>query len=240
MAREYLAKQAKRWSTRTTFEHLRRLDVNVFPHIGDRPIAAIRPRELIEVMERIGARGAHHLAHRVLQVCGQVFRYGVRTERCESDPSRDLKGALTPHKGEHMKAVRPEELPELLTKIDAYERDHAGDPQTRLAMQLMSLVFLRTGELIGKRDKSVTPPKITGAEWTEIDFDLAMWFVPGSRMKMKLPHIVPLSRQALAVLTELRVTTGDSHYLFPGRSGVTIMSENTITKALERMGTRAA
>lgn len=208
----------------------------MFPLIGNRPIAAIKPRELIDVINRIEQRKAHHLAHRVLQVCAQVFRYGVRTERCESDPSRDLKGALTPHKGRHMPAVRSEELPELLAKIDAYESDFSGNPKTRLAMRLMALTFLRTGEMIGKHDKAVTPPRIIGAEWSEIDFERGQWIVPGSRMKMGIEHIVPLSRQALAILQDLRTINGDSRYIFAGRTDVTIMSENTIIKALDRMG----
>src|SRR5207247_10408026 len=117
----------------------------------------------------------------VLQVAGQVFRYGIATGRCERDLSADLRGALTPHKARNQQAVKPEEFPALLRAIDGY--DKLGERQTALALRLLALTFVRTGELIG-------------ATWDEIDLEDATWTVPAKRMKMKAAHVVPLSRQA--------------------------------------------
>lgn len=151
-------------------------------------------------MRKIEARGAHDLAHRVLQVASQVFRYAVATGRCERDPAPDLRGALTPHKGKHQAAVPLEEFPALLRAIDSY--GDLGDMMTGYALRLLMLTFVRTGELIG-------------AEWSEIDEAGATWIVPAEQMKMKTEHVVPLSRQALETLREVRAIGGGSRYVFP-------------------------
>ena len=135
-----------------------------------RPIAEITAPVLLAAVRKIEHRGAHDLAHRVLQVASQIFRYGVATGRCERDPAPDLRGALTPHKARNQAAVTPEELPALLRAIDGY--GDLGDKMTAYALQLMALTFVRTGELIG-------------ATWDEIDLDGATWIVPAERMKMK-------------------------------------------------------
>jgi integrase len=166
-------------------------------------------------------RGAYDLAHRVLQVCGQVFRYGVATGRCKRDPSPDLRGALTPHKKKNQAAVQPEELPELLRAIASY--DETGNIQTRLALQLLALTFVRTSELIG-------------AVWTEFDFDKAIWLIPAERMKMRTAHVVPLSGQSLNILLELKQIAGDSKYILPGRNPRKPVSNNTMLFALYRLG----
>ena len=169
VALEWYAKRSRTWVKHHAEDVKRRLEVNTFPHIGARPIAEIEPPELLATIREIELRGAYDLAHRVLGVCGQVFRYGVATGRCKSDPTRDLKGALTPHKQKNQNAIRPEQLPELLRAIASY--DSIGDKQTRLALQLLAQTFVRTNELIG-------------AEWSEFDLENSIWAIPASRMKM--------------------------------------------------------
>jgi len=176
---------------------------------------------LLAAVRKIEHRGAYDLAHRVLQVSGQVFRYGVATGRCERDPAPDLRGALTPHKGKHQAAVTPNELPALLRAVDGY--GDVGDRLTGHALRLLALTFVRTNELIG-------------AEWREIDLDSAVWVIPATRMKMKTEHVVPLSRQAVEILHEIRAIGGGSRYVLPGRNPDKPMSNNTMLFALYRLG----
>ncbi len=164
------------------------------------------------------------MAHRVLGVASQVFHYGVASGRCVRDPAPDLRGALTPHKPRKQHAIKPDELPALLKAIDGY--DAIGDKQTALALRLLGLTFVRTSELIG-------------AEWSEfrdLDGDAPTWEVPVERMKMKQAHIVPVSRQAVAILTELRAIGGGSRYVLPGRNPDEPISNNTLLFALYRLG----
>lgn len=221
VAREWYGKQAHTWVETHAADVLRRLERNLFPELGRRPIIDIEPPELLAAVGKIEKRGAYDLAHRVLQVAGQVFRYGVATGRCKRDPTGDLRGALTPHKPKHQAAVRPEELPDLLRAIAGYET--IGDRLTRLALELLCLTFTRTNELIG-------------AEWKEFDLDAGFWVVPAERMKMKTEHIVPLSDQAMAVLEELKTIGGDSRFVFPGRNRDKPISNNTMLYALYRLG----
>ncbi len=200
---------------------LRRLEANLFPEIGATPIAELTAPALLAALRKMEDRGARDLAHRVLQVAGQVFRYGIATGRCERDLSADLRGALAPHKPRNQAAVTPEELPALLSAIDGY--GELGDKMTGYALRLLALTFVRTGELIG-------------AEWSEIDMDGATWIIPAARMKMKTEHVVPLSRQALAILRELRAIGGGSRYVFPGRNPDKPISNNTMLFALYRLG----
>jgi integrase len=198
------------------------LEGNLFPDLGGRPIAEIKPPELLAAVRKIEHRGAHDLAHRILQVAGQVFRYGVATGRCERDPSPDLRGALTPHKSKNQASVKPDEVPALLKAIAKYEKI-GGELQTALALRLLALTFVRTGELIG-------------ATWDEIDLDGATWIVPAERMKMKTEHVVPLSRQAVEALRRLKKLAGDSRYVLPGRNADKPISNNTMLFALYRLG----
>jgi integrase len=221
VAREWYAKQAKVWVSHHAGDVLRRLEANLFPDLGDRPISTITAPELLAAVRKIEQRGAHDLAHRVLQVASQVFRYGVATGRCERDPAPDLRGALTPHKSRNQAAVKPDDVPTLLRDIAGY--DKIGDRQTTLALRLLALTFVRTRELIG-------------AEWCEFDLNGAAWIVPAERMKMKTEHVVPLSRQALEVLNELRSMAGASRYVLPGRNPDKPISENTMLFALYRLG----
>jgi integrase len=221
VAREWYAKQLHTWVPNHSSDVLRRLDSNLFPALGQRPIAQIDAPELLAAVRRIESRGAYDLAHRVLQVCGQVFRYGIATGRCTRDLAADLRGALTPHVKKNQAAVRPEDLPALLRAIATY--DQLGDRQTMLALRLLALTFVRTGELIG-------------ATWTEIDRDAALWIIPAARMKARAEQLVPLSRQALAILEELETLCRGSRFVFPGRNRDKPISNNTMLFALYRLG----
>ena len=221
VALEWYNKQLHTWVPHHASDVKRRLESNIFPTLGKRPIDQISALELLETLRKIESRGAYDLAHRVLQVCGQVFRYGIATGRCSRNLSTDLRGALTPHVKQHQSAVRPEELPELLRAIAKY--DETGDRQTRLALQLLAQTFVRTSELIG-------------AEWVEFDLDHALWIIPAERMKMKTEHIVPLARQAITLLTELKQISRGSRFVFPGRNRDKPISNNTMLFALYRMG----
>lgn len=209
------------WVSHHASDVLRRLEANLFADLGARSIAEITAPDLLAAVRKIEHRGAHDLAHRVLQVASQVFRYGVATGRCERDPAPDLRGALTPHKSKSQAAVKLDDVPALLRAIGEYDR--IGDLQTKLALQLLALTFVRTGELIG-------------AEWSEIDVDGATWIVPAERMKMRTEHVVPLSRQAIDVLRELKALAGASRFVLPGRNPDKPISNNTMLFALYRLG----
>ena len=202
VAREWYNKQLHIWVQHHAQDIKNRLESNIFPVLGKRPIDQIEAPELLQAIRKIEARGAFDLAHRVLQVCGQVFRYGIATGRCTRNLSVDLRGALTPHVKKHQAAVRAAELPELLRAIAKY--DEVGGKQTRLALQLLAQTFVRTNELIG-------------AKWAEFDSDKALWIIPAERMKTRTDHVVPLSRQALTMLVELKKISCGSRYVFPGR-----------------------
>lgn len=221
VALEWYGKQAHTWVPTHARDVKRRLEKNLFTKLGRRPISQIEPTELLAALRPIEERGAHDLAHRVLQVCGQVFRYAFATGRCKSDISRDLRGSLTAHTKEHQPAVRQEDLPALLRAIANY--DAIGDKQTRLALQLLALTFVRTGELIG-------------AEWAEFDIEAGLWVIPAARMKMKTEHVVPLSRQSLGILDDLKELSGGSRFVFPGRNRDKPISNNTMLFALYRLG----
>jgi integrase len=221
VAMEWYRKQVHTWVEHHANDVKRRLEINIFPFLGKRPIDQINAPELLEAIRKIEARGAYDLAHRVLQVCGQVFRYGIATGRCTRNLAADLRGALTPHVKKHQSAVRPEELPDLLRAIAAY--DEIGDKQTRLALELVAKTFVRTNELIG-------------AEWAEFDLDNALWIIPAARMKMKTEHVVPLAQQSLTILTELKTMSGASRFVFPGRNRDKPISNNTMLFALYRLG----
>ena len=214
------------WSATRSDSHvqyvIRRLEQNVFPAIGTRPISAIEPPELVGMVKAVAERGALDIAKRCLQMCGQVFRYAIAHGKATRNPAVHVKPSdiLPSRDKENYARIDARELPTLLRKIEAYQ----GKPTTRLAMQLMALTFVRTGELIGAR-------------WDEFDLDAARWDIPAERMKMRTPHIVPLSAQAVDVLRTLQTTTGGRELLFPGeRDHSKPMSNNTILAALERMG----
>jgi integrase len=219
VAREWHTHRLAKWSPDHATKILKRLETHVFNRIGPRPIADITTAELLSVMRKIEEHGAE-IAHRLLQICGQVFTYAVVTQRVSINPAVSLRGALKPVVKNNHAFLKPNELPEYLKKLEGYD----GAFQTKAALRFLLLTFVRTGEL-------------RGAAWSEIDFDKAEWRIPAERMKMRDPHIVPLSRQAIALLKELKPVTGNWQYVFPNQhkpSGQ--MSENTILYALYRMG----
>jgi len=201
---------------------MRRFEANVFPHIGTRPVAEVQAPELVAMLKAIEARGVNDLAKRALQTSGQVFRYAIAHGLAKRNPATDIKPSdvLASRQKQNLARIDGKELPELLRHIEGYK----GAATTRLAMKLMAMTFVRTTELIGAR-------------WAEFDLAAARWDIPAERMKMKTPHIVPLSAQAVNLLKTLQLITGHSVMLFPGeRDHEKSMSNNTILKALERMG----
>jgi integrase len=199
-----------------------RLKTYLFPYLGSRPISAIPVQELLAVLRRIEARGKNETAHRVRSLASRVWRYAVATGRAERDITTDLRGALAPVKARNFAAiVDPARVGELLRAIHGYQ---GHGVVAALALKLAPLVFVRPGEL-------------RAAEWSEFDLDGAEWRIPAAKMKMGEQHIVPLSRQAVAILREVHPLTGRGRYVFP--SLVTRdrpMSENTINAALRRLG----
>ena len=198
-----------------------RLRSFLYPYIGSRPVADIRAQELLAVLRRIEARGRHETAHRVRALAGRVLRYAVATGRAPHDVAADLKDALAPVKSKNFASVTdPRRVGELMRAIHGY----GGHPVTALALKLAPLVFVRPGEL-------------RAAEWSEFDLENADWRIPAARMKMGEPHVVPLSRQALAILRELQPLARGGRYLFPSlRTRDRPMSDNTINAALRRLG----
>ena len=221
IAREWHGEYAKTWSTVHANTILVRLEKEVFPWLGARPIEEIKAPELLKVLRRMESRGALDTAHRVLNHCGNIFRYAIATGRAERDPAADLRGALPPVKNNHFSApTDPKDVAPLLRAIDAYQ----GSLVVKCAMQLAPILFVRPGEL-------------RHAEWSEVDLDTEQWNIPGEKMKMKEPHLVPLSHQAVEILRVLQPLTGASQYVFPcGRSFARPMSENAVNAALRRMG----
>jgi len=221
VAREWFEKHSANWEASYSVKLLARLEANIFPWLGDRPIRDIKPPELLSVLRRVESRGVLETAHRLMNYCGNIYRYAVATGRAERDVSSDLRGALPPSTPQHHASVTdPEGVAALLRAIDGYR----GSNVTRYALQLAPLVFVRPGEL-------------RKAEWSEIDLEAGEWRIPAERMKMKTKHIVPLSSQAVAILRALQPLTGKGHYVFPGaRSRERCMSENTVNGALRRLG----
>lgn len=221
VAREWFARKSPGWAASNAEKIIKRLENDAFPWLGGRPIADITPPELLKVLRRIEERGAVESAHRMRNYCGQIFRYAIATGRAERDASADLRGALPPPVKEHRAAITdPKAAAELLRAMDGYQ----GSFVTLCALRLAPLVFVRPGEL-------------RKAEWSEIDLDTAEWNIPPDRMKMREPHLVPLSTQAVAILRELHPLTGEGRYVFPGaRTNGRPMSDNAILAALRRMG----
>lgn len=221
IAEEWHKKFRHTWADNTAKTVIERLQKDIFPYIGARPIREITPPELLAVIRRIESRGAVETARRDLQKCGEIFRYALATGRAERDVAADLRGAIAPPKKRHFAAIHePKEIGELLRAIEGYQ----GSLITRCALKIAPLTFVRPGEL-------------RHAEWIEIDLENAEWRIPAARMKMREKHIVPLSRQAVEVLQELHPLTGSGSYVFPGeRSRSRPMSENTVLAALRRLG----
>lgn len=230
VAEEWIGKFKHMW----TESHLKnvsgRLQRDIYPWIGNRPVDEITAPELLHVLRKIEMRGHIESAHRASTNVGQVFMYAIATGRAERNPAADLKGAIPPATVKHMSSITdPEEVGELMRAFDRYH----GSPLTKYALQIAAHVFLRSGE-------------IRLAEWSEIDFEKAEWRIPICRMKGKKRdkeaspsayHLVPLAKQVLSILGEIHALSGQGKYLFPGlRSSVRPMSDATLTNALRRMG----
>jgi integrase len=222
VALEWFEKYKSSWTELHARRKWQYLEKDVFPILGGKPIKSITPRELLNVLERIQNRGVIETAHRVKSFCSEIFRYGIRTDRCERDPSQDLKGALIPMPAKkHMATMtNTKEIGGLLRAIDGY----TGDEITRAALKLSPYVFLRPGEL-------------RSARWEDIDLDKKMWKISADNMKMKRPHIIPLSTQVIAILENIQEVTGRWKYVFPSlRTKDRPISNNTINGALRRLG----
>jgi len=221
VAREWFAKFQPNWTPSHAARTMRRFELDVFPWMGARPIKDITAPELLAVLRRIESRGTIETAHRIMQNCGQVFRYAVATGRAERDVAADLRCALPPSGEKHHATITdPKGIAALLRAIDGYK----GAFITLCALRLAPLVFVRPGEL-------------RHAEWQEIDLDHAEWRIPGPKMKMREQHIIPLSKQSVAILRDIHPLTGADLYVFPStRSATRPMSENTVNGALRRMG----
>lgn len=222
IAREWFKRHSPNWKENHSSKIIARLEKDVFPWVGARPIAEITGPTLLAAIRRIENRGALETAHRALASCGQVFRYAVATGRAERDPTGDLRGALPPvRKDKHFAAVTdPKKVGELMRDIDGYQ----GSYIVKSAFKLSPLLFVRPGEL-------------RKMEWVELDLDKAEWIIPAEKMKMGVTHIVPLARQAVEVLREIQHLTGSGKYVFHGeRDHDRPMSDNAIRSALRRMG----
>lgn len=220
IAREWGAKKVEGWAEKNN-RSKRMLERNIFPWLGTKPIADILPREILSCLRRIEDRGTIETAHRTIQICSQVYRYAVATSRVDRDITQDLRGALQPVNGGHFAAItEPKEAAELLRAIDGYQ----GSFPVICALKLAPLIFVRPGEL-------------RSMQWQDVELENSEWryFVT----KTKVKHIVPLSRQAKAILQELHPLTGRGRYAFPSERtplGNRCMSENALNAALRRLG----
>jgi integrase len=223
IAREWHDHKKAEWSNDHAATILTRMEKDIFPWIGKKPLTEVTAKDIKSVLDRIKSRGTMEAARRLLTITGQVFTYAISTDRANFNIAAGLKGYLPPSSKtkKHMAAVTdPKELSPLLRAIDAYQ----GGFIAQCALKLLPLFFVRPGEL-------------RHMEWAEIDFDAEQWNIPGPKMKMKVPHIVPLSAQAIAILKELQPLTGHGKYVFPStRSFDRCMSDNTINAAFRRMG----
>ena len=221
VAMEWLEKYKVKWVDSTYKGHQVRLAKHILPWIGTLPIKEVKPFDVLSVCLRIEKKGHAELAHRVLNICSQVFRYGVASCRIESDPTRDLKGALSPTVTKNRASLTdPKEVGALMRAIQGFRGTHV----VACALQLSPYVFLRPGEL-------------RKLEWQFIDFEKEQITIPAENMKMKQKHIVPLSKQAMAILKDVQALTGQGKYVFPSiRNPSRPMSENTINVSLQRLG----
>lgn len=221
IAGEWLEMQKKVWKQSHTETVIQRLTSYVLPTLADKEISEISAPEILNLLRQIEKRGIIETAHRTKTIISQVFRYAIATNKAESDPTINLKGALQPVNGNHFATITdPLKVGELLRAIDGYQ----GSFVVKCALQLAALTFVRPGEL-------------RHAEWIEFDIEKALWKIPADKMKMKRIHIVPLSKQAVKILNDIKGLTGSGRYVFPSiRTTVRPISENTINASLRRFG----
>ncbi len=220
-ATEWYNNTKSKWTTDHANTVWRRLEVNIFPWLGDRPIDQVTTKEILEVLRKVENRGAQEVARRLCQTISQIFIFAVASGITDGNPAGDLHKALKPRKKRNLPAITdPERIRTLLQAIEGFE----GSFIVYCALRFAPLVFVRPGEL-------------RKAEWAEIDWNGALWTIPAHRMKKKREHLVPLSRQALTILNDLHPLTKESRYIFPTvRSLSRPMSENTLSAALQRLG----
>lgn len=232
IAREWYAARAGKWKPHHAKSVMRRLEIHIFPELGDRPVAGLKTSDLLHPLKQLEKRGTLDTANRMGQYITKIMRFAVQQGHISSNPAIDIQGATATRRVEHRPALPLERLPELLKRIETYR----GTPLTRIAVELSLVVFIRSSEL-------------RFARWDEVDFERALWTIPGKRepiegvrfsfrgMKMETPHLVPLSRQALALAEQARLLTGRFDLMFAGNHNFwKPMSENTINSALRRMG----
>ena len=221
IARELHKLKSPQWSKSHADDWIKTLEREIFPRMGDRPIAEIEAPDVLDAIRAIEGRGAYEIAARVLQRVRAVCAYAIATGRTRHNPAAEIKGALAPQpKVKHFAALTEKELPEFLRAIAAYP----CYPLTKAATRMLMLTFVRTGE-------------VRFAKWSEFDFDARVWVIPAERMKAREPHTVPLARQAVETLAELYSFTGHCEHLFPGRNREgSVISENTVLKVIERLG----
>ncbi len=220
IALEWHSMKVKKWSAGYASDILEAFNKDVFPFIGQRPVADIKPLELLNVLKKMEDRGATEKAKKVRQRCGEVFRYAIVTGRAEYNPASDLTSAMQGHESTHYPFLTTEELPAFFKALAGY----SGSELMVLAARLLIITGLRTGEL-------------RGALWSEIDTKKALWEISAERMKMRRPHIIPLSTQALAIIEQIRAMTGQFPLLFPGRNDPSkTMSEASINQIFKRIG----
>lgn len=224
IAREWHEHKKSEWSEVNAKTTLQRLEKDVFPILGKYPIKNITHKMILDLANSVKERGAHELAKRIVQMCKHIYQYAIITGRAEKNIAEDLKGLIKPKPKGHFAAIEARDIPQFMKDL----RDHKAKlhRQTYLAVEFLMLTFVRTGEMIA-------------AEWSEFDFEEKQWIVPAMRMKMNKEHIVPLCRQSIEILQELRELHNHPLYVFPSRTnGKNHMSNNTILMALDRMGYR--
>ena len=222
VAREWIDKKSASWQPQSKKGLVNRLEQHIFPQIGKRPVKSVSAPELLAVLRKIESLGSLSVAHKARNDCGRIFRYAIATGRAERDVAADLQGALSSRPTiQHFASLTdPTAIGRLLCALDTYP----GTYQARAALKLAPFLFVRSGEL-------------ARAEWSEFDFEAAEWRIPATKMKMKQLHIVPLSRQVLDILNELRGFSGHGQFLFPGRTkGKTFMNSDILVTALRRLG----
>ncbi|VUC88121.1 putative site specific integrase [Raoultella terrigena] len=220
IATEWHQMKSTKWSEGYASDIMEAFKNDIFPYVGTRPIGEIKPLELLNVLRKIEKRGALEKMRKVRQRCSEVFRYAIATGRAEFNPAADLSSALEVHQSNHFPFLKADEIPDFLRALDSY----TGSRLVQIATKLLMITGVRTIEL-------------RAALWSEFDLDNAIWEIPAERMKMRKSHLVPLSTQALDLLNELKMMTGNYRYVFPGRNDPNKpMSEASINQVIKRIG----
>ncbi|HEI8006226.1 tyrosine-type recombinase/integrase [Morganella morganii] len=220
IATEWHQMKSAKWSEGYASDIMEAFQNDIFPYVGTRPVGEIKPLELLNVLRKIEKRGALEKMRKVRQRCSEVFRYAIATGRAEFNPAADLSSALEVHQSSHFPFLKADEIPDFLRALDSY----TGSRLVQIATKLLMITGVRTIEL-------------RAALWLEFDLDNAIWEIPAERMKIRRPHLVPLSTQALDLLNEIKIMTGNYRYVFPGRNDPNkSMSEASINQLIKRIG----